>query len=343
MHTWWLIPIISAFFLSVIFTEMARRFALWQNVVDVPDRARKTHKASMPLLGGGAIFASFAIVTLLVLFYSQQLTIGEITNRHILGFLFGGWVLIIGGYLDDKYELPPKVSIVFPVIATVLAIASGLGIEKITNPFQDEPFLVPSILSHILTFIWMMGLIYTTKLLDGLDGLATGVSAIGALMIAMLALSVAFYQPDVALLAFIAFATLMGFLLWNTHPAVIFLGEGGSTFVGYLIGGLAVISGSKIATILLVLGIPALDVAFVMWDRYRHHRPIFHGGDRRHLHHKLLALGWSQRQVVFFYYAIAIIFGVTTLVFASWQKILALFALFVMMAVLIHYLSKKDI
>lgn len=339
MQPWWLIPIVGAFILSVLLTDVVRDLANRWGIVDRANKDRKVHKGAMPMMGGVAIYFAFSFVVATVLLTTDHFTMGEITDMHFIGFLFGGWILIIGGILDDQYELPPKLSIIFPILASLVAVVSGIGVSKITNPF-GEPFEIGSMISSVFTFIWLMGMIYTTKLLDGLDGLATGVSAIGALMISLLALSAAFYQPDVALVSLIVLAVLIGFLMWNFNPAAIFLGEGGSTFVGYLVGVLAVISGSKVATALLVIGIPALDVGFVLFDRMKRGKPIF-SGDGSHLHHKLLASGLSHRQVVLLYYAIAIGFGVTTLIFSSWQKLLALSVLFVIMLILVKKLSQK--
>lgn len=340
MPNWWIFPIAGAFLLSVLLTDIVRDLAVKWGILDTPNKPRKLHKEPVPLMGGAAVYFSFALMTVAVLYFSHHFTSGDMTAGHLFGLLFGGWILIIGGILDDKYDLSPKQSVIFPILASLVAVASGIGVSKVTNPF-GEPFEISGIISSVFSFAWLMGMVYTTKLLDGLDGLASGVTSIGTLMIAFLALSVAFFQPDVALLALIAFAALAGFLLWNIHPAHIFLGEGGSTFAGFLLGSLAIISGSKIATALLVVGVPALDVAFVMYERWKLGKPIFKGGDRRHLHHKLLNSGLGHRRVVLFYYATALVFGLTTLIFSSWQKLLALSALFVIMLVLVRKLSRK--
>ncbi len=118
---------------------------------------------------------------------------------------------------------------------------------------------------------------YTTKLLDGLDGLASGITFIGSMTIAFLALSIAFFQPDVALMSFIAGASILGFLIWNLPPASIFLGDGGSIFLGYLLGALAIISGSKVMTALLVMAVPIIDVLFVVIYRWHKNRSIITG------------------------------------------------------------------
>ncbi|MFA6131103.1 MAG: MraY family glycosyltransferase [Patescibacteria group bacterium] len=341
MAWWWIFPILAAFLLSLIGTDGVRLLASHFGIVDVPDCERKHHEKVTPLLGGLAIFGSMAIPTIAVLLFSDHFTSGTITHWHFLGFLFGGLILVVGGFLDDRFHLPPYLTILFPILAALSAVGLGIGVAKITNPLGGY-FLVSDWLSPMVTFLWLIIMMYTTKLLDGLDGLASGVSAIGAFMVAALALTVAYFQPDVALLALIACAAILGFLYWNFPPAKIFLGEGGSTFLGYLIGVLAVIAGSKVATALLVLGVPAMDMFFVIIERLRAKKPIFFGGDRRHLHHRLRDLGLSPRAVIFTYWSLALVFGLTTLIFESWQKLVALGFLGLLMASILFVIIRKQ-
>ncbi len=339
MEIWWIYPIFGSFLLSLIFTEIVRIFALRFEIVDKPNLPRKLHKKSIPLLGGLAIYVTITIFVLLVLYLTGHLTEGLMTPLHFFGYLGGGFILMVGGILDDKFDLRARYAIIFPVIASLIAVIAGIGVSKITNPFGGFFEILP-LVSAILTFLWLLGMTYTTKLLDGLDGLATGISSIAALMIGVLALTKIYYQPDVALLAFVVFAAFFGFLLWNFNPAQIFLGEAGSTFLGFTIGVLAIIAGGKMATALLVIGIPILDIVFVISNRIRNKKPLF-SGDRNHLHHKLIDVGLSHKQVVFLYYAVALLFGITTLFLESWQKLLALGSLFIIMLASMSVLSKK--
>ena len=153
-------------------------------------------------------------------------------------------------------------------------------------------------------------------------------------MILFLSLSVAYFQPDVALLSAVSLGGLLGFLVWNAPVAKIFLGEGGSTFVGYLLGILAVISGGKLATATLVLWIPLLDVIWIIARRFRNGglKAVTYG-DRKHLHHRLFDLGWSPRLIVVVYGSIATLFGVLALFLQSQQKFFALFFLACLMIV----------
>ena len=331
-----------AFGISFLSTVAIKRIAVRFHLLYKPTKTRKIHQMPIPQLGGVAIYVAISLVLLLVLFLTDNLVAGEITSLHFFGFFLGGFVLMLGGVLDDRFDVPPFIAILAPICAAVIVIAFGIEIEKLTNPFGGVIYL-EAWQSDLLVFVWLMIVMYTTKFLDGLDGLATSVTGIGAFMIMMLALSVAYYQPDVALFAAVAVGALLGFLFWNFHPATIFLGEGGSTFVGYLLGVLAVISGGKLATALLVLGIPLLDVIWVVLRRARTGGVLsIFKGDRKHLHHRLLDAGLGQRQIVFLYVFIATTFGVSAIFLQSREKLVALTILGVLMLIVATVLVQKE-
>lgn len=331
-----------AFFVSFVLTVFVKQIALKHGAIDVPKKKRNVHKKPIARLGGLAIFFAFALALILALLSGDTLIGGEITRVHYFGVLLGGGILMLGGFFDDRYDLLPHVAIVSPFLAAITAIAFGVGVEKLTNPFGGVIYL-ELWQSNILVFVWLMVVMYTTKFLDGLDGLATSVSGIGAVMIMLLSLTAAYFQPDVALMSAMAIGALLGFLFWNFHPASIFLGEGGSTFVGYLLGILAVISGGKLATALLVLGIPLLDAIWVVARRFRTGgvKNIF-VGDRKHLHHRLFDLGLGQRQVVLIYVCVASAFGATTLFFQSREKLVALIILVFIMLLSAYLFSRRE-
>lgn len=323
MPDFWYVWMIAAFALSVLATPLAAFVARRFGAVNEPKgEPKQIHKQAIPQLGGTAIFSAIALTLAAAYSLAPVLTSGLIGFAQYNGFLLGGLVLVLGGTLDDRYNLPPRLTILFPLIAAFIAVACGIGVSKVSNPFGSTPFEIAGIASQIITFVWLLVVMYTTKFLDGLDGLATGVSSIGALMMMCLALTVAYFQPDAALFASICLGAMLGFLVWNFNPAKIFLGEGGSTFVGFTIGVLAVIGGGKLGTALLVLSIPFLDVVWVILRRtiVEHHSPT--KGDRKHLHHRLLDLGLSQRQVVLLYYAIATSVGLVGLFLQSRQKLI---------------------
>lgn len=317
-------------------TPIVARVAMRFGVVDRPLLPRKTHRGYVPLMGGAALWAAVSVVLVVVLWRTDALTIGEVTASHYIGIIAAGAVLLVGGLVDDRFNLSPRWQFVAPVLAALIAIVGGVGIEKITNPFGGAiwletqswgPFQWPG---DVFVFAWLIGMMFTTKLLDGLDGLATSVGSVGALMVLLLASSTAFFQPDVVVLAAIVLGAFLGFLVWNVSPARVFLGESGALLVGFYLGVLAIISGGKIATLLLVMGVPILDVAWVMVRRVRSGRAIVKG-DRFHLHHRLLDAGWSQGYIVLMYTVVAAAFGALTLVLSSMAKLVALGMLAIVM------------
>lgn len=329
---------VAAFLLGLLGTFLARLLALRFRVVDDPGTAaRKRQVAPVPLLGGLGVVVAVVGATAAELSASGGLLSGALTAHHFLILLLASLVLVAGGVLDDMVRLSPWQQIVFPVGAAAVVILGGIGIHEVNNPFGGT-ISVGS--WQIVTFFWLLGMTYTTKLLDGVDGLATGITAIGALMIALLAWSVPYFQPDIARFAIIFFGALLGFLAWNFHPAKIYLGEAGSTFLGFFLGILAIISGSKIATALLVMGIPALDVVQVMVRRALEGRSVF-SGDRAHLHYRLLQAGFSTRQAVFLLYSLAAAFGLLTLFLQSRAKLIALVLLGIVMVSLLLWLRKR--
>jgi UDP-GlcNAc:undecaprenyl-phosphate/decaprenyl-phosphate GlcNAc-1-phosphate transferase len=327
---------------SILLTFIVKELALKFNIVDTPDSFRKIHKKPVPLLGGLAIFLLY-FFTLFI--FRDKLLVGDLELNHWLGFFFGALFLVIGGVLDDKYNLPARFQIIWPILASLSVILGGVSIDKITNPFGGLIYF-STFISSALIFIWVMGMTYTTKLLDGLDGLASGVSAIGALIIFLFTVSEKYYQPDIALASFVFFVILLGFLVFNFNPAKIFLGESGSLLLGYILGVLAIISGGKIAIALLVLGLPALDVLWTIVRRLILGKNPFKHSDRKHLHHRLIDLGLSQRQAVFFFYFFSLFFGLSALFLQSKGKFLALLSILVLMLVIIiglYLLEKKKI
>ncbi|MBU1663520.1 undecaprenyl/decaprenyl-phosphate alpha-N-acetylglucosaminyl 1-phosphate transferase [Patescibacteria group bacterium] len=323
--------------LSAALTWLVMKLAMKLGIMDKPDAYRKIHILETPLLGGLAIFATFFIILYLVRY---QLLSGNLEPRHWLGFFAGGAWLMIGGFLDDKYNLKPIQQIIWPFLAIASVIIGGVEIEKITNPFGG--FIYLGAFSTILIALWLFGIMYTTKLLDGLDGLVSGMTAIGALVIFLFTMSEKYYQSDIGLAALILAAACLGFLFFNWHPAKIFLGEGGSLFLGYALGVLAIISGGKIAIALLVMGLPILDVAWTILRRLVAWKNPFKFADKKHLHFRLLNMGLSVKKSVLFFYIISIIFGLAALFLQSKGKVLALTALLVIMILVVMFFACID-
>lgn len=321
---------ILAFGISAGLTPLVIRWARRRNIVDAPETApdRKIQPVATPLLGGMAVYAAFILVAWGVALFSDRLFGGFFLPKHLLGLTIAGAVLMLGGYLDDRKNLRPRVQIWFPIIAALVVIAAGIGIPYITNPFggtvdlsrwswtlfsiEGTPYRMV-FFADLFALVWLLASTYTTKILDGLDGLVAGVTTIGGVIIAVLSLSKEVTQPETAILAMILAGAAAGFLVWNWHPAKAFLGEGGSTFTGFLLGSLAILAGGKIATALLILGIPALDVGWAIIRRLLGKQHTTRA-DRGHLHFRLLDAGLTHRQAVLLLYTVTAVFGSITLV-----------------------------
>lgn len=335
--------------LSLILTPLVRALALRWRLVDVPGSApdRKIHEQPTPLGGGAAAMIAFFLTLGIVRWFQPSLLAG-IPAVSFLGLALASIIVLIGGTLDDRFRLSPGQQLLFPVGAALVVLSAGVSIEYITNPFggllrldqtrlalfsvAGQP-LVLTLWASLFSFVWILGMSYTTKFLDGLDGLVAGVTVIGGVITFLVSLRPEVQQPTTALLSIILAGALLGFLPMNFHPARMFLGEAGSLWTGFMLGVLAIIAGGKIATALLLMGIPILDVAWVILRRLRERRSPFRSADRKHLHFRLLDLGFSHRGAVLFLYALTALFGVSTLFVHGRQKVFVLGLLvFVMIA-----------
>lgn len=323
--------------LSALLVPFVIHYAQRFGAVKMPHRAQDIHVKPTPEWGGLAIYVAFAGVVSFFTWVYPVIIAPGLPGRAIFGMLLGGLILTIGGALDDRYDLSPAKQLIISVCAVVVVIMSGIGPQKISNPLGGIINLVPWMTAAI-AFIWIMGMTYTTKVLDGLDGLVSGITVIGGIVMAVFTLVTRWYQPNVALMSAALAGAFLGFLFWNWHPAKIFLGTGGSALAGFILGVLSVISGGKIAIALLIMGLPILDLLWVIFRRVVIERRSWALGDRKHLHHRLLDAGFSVRQAAIFYYVVAGVFGVSALVLQSKGKLFALGALVFFMVGLAGYL-----
>lgn len=330
---------VFAFVLTVLITPMVRALAFRVGAVDVPRPPRNLHSHTVAKLGGLALFLSIGL-SMFVYAYTGGIDAQIVPFKFIWAMLIGASLLMIGGFLDDKYDLPPYLLAIFPVLAALIVPLSGIGvgITFISNPI-GEPlnlnFLIFGIpASGIFIFLWMLGMMFTTKFLDGLDGLVAGIGLIAGLTLFALSLTELVNQPITASFAIILVGALAGYLIYAFNPASIFLGEGGSTLIGFMLGVLSVILGGKIATALLVMGIPILDVAWVILQRLWSRKSPFMG-DRLHIHFKLIDLGFTQKQTALLLYALSAGFGFTAVFLQSKGKFVALGILVGIMAILL--------
>ncbi len=346
-----IIVAVCAACISYTLTYGVRFFALRLGIVDAPGESRKIHRKPTPLLGGIAVYSALVAMIVLYFFFRPEswhsITDAHVHPKHLVGILVGGFFLVFGGVLDDKFRLGPRTQVIWPILSILAVIIFGIGVEVISNPFggvihldaykvlllwwNDLPRYF-TVIADMLTVIWLMGTIYTTKLLDGLDGLVSGVTVIGMSIIAIIS-AFFFINYPTAILATMTAGVFLGFLFWNFYPAKIFLGESGSTLAGYLLGVFAIVSGAKFATLLLILGIPILDAAWVIIRRILIEKRSPFTGDRKHFHFRLLDSGFSHRSSVLLLYFFSASFGILGLFLQSSQKILALIILGILMLV----------
>ncbi len=334
-----------SFLIALLITPLVKEVSSYFKILDKPNLAdRKIHKKAIPLLGGWAIFLSvFISISIFKIFGLADFS--GINDNFILAVFLGGLLIMIGGTLDDKYNLKPWQQITWPILAALTVLLVGIKITYITNPIGGPSnaiiYLTP-IWGILISFLWLMGLMYTTKLLDGLDGLVAGITSVAAFMIFILSLNWDIYLSATSVWALLLFGASIGFLFFNFYPAKIFLGEGGSIFMGFMLGVLSIISGSKIATTLLVIGIPALDVLWVILRRVISGQSPFSHADRKHLHFKLLDVGFGQREAVLLLYLIAITFGLLGVLSSSWGKLVSLIGLIIFMSLIILVIYIKS-
>ena len=327
--------VVTTFIISYFLTGYVRKISLEKKWVQ-PVRDRDVHRQPTSRFGGVAVFGSFWLVILIIaLTASTRLDFnsGEILSidKKLLGVFLGGLIIFLVGIFDDKKNIHWSIKLLAQTVSALIVVYFGIGVTFLSNPFGGGIEL--GIFGPLFVVLWMVVLMNAINWLDGLDGLATGIGAIASLILGMLAMSSIVNQSATGLLAFVFLGALLGFLPWNISPAKIFLGDNGSLFLGYFIAVLAVISGGKVATAGLVLGLPLLDFLWVVMRRIMGgHSPFL--ADKLHLHHRLLEAGFSTKQAVLFLYIISIIFGIIALNTQTYEKFLSAIILILVIFVL---------
>lgn len=311
---WWPFVLVFGVGLAVALlgTPPAGKWGRRRGLVDEPG-PRRRHRGTIPRTGGVALFAAFMAAALL----AQWLPVPRQDPKELtrfLGIAVGATFLFVVGVVDDRVELRPGPQYLAQAVAGLIAILGLVFIERVMNPFTDQIYIFPYPFTVAFTLVWIVGMINTINFLDGLDGLAGGVGAIVSALLAIHMLREG--QYSVALLPLALLGAALGFLPFNFYPARVFMGSSGSLVLGYAIATLGIAAGAKLALVLLVLSIPIVDVAWLIFSRLRAGQS-FGQADRRHLHYRLLDLGLSQRQVVLLYYAYCIALGVAALLISS--------------------------
>lgn len=320
---YFLVIFITAFITGLIFTPVAIRLAPKIGAVDIPKDNRRMHTKPMPRFGGLAIFIG-TIASLLLLNFAlmgKVEVMGEVlkTDTRLMGVIVGGVLIYVVGIVDDLRGMSAKVKFFCQVLCAVVVFQFGVRIEFFTNHFGPGHSYLPYIISLVVTIIWIVGITNTVNLIDGLDGLAAGVACIACFSICYTAYIHGMYLVALAMLA--VGGAALGFLPFNFHPAKIFMGDGGSLFLGFMLASVSIVGPVKGATILatvvpvLVLGVPIFDTAFAILRRLINKRPIMEA-DKGHLHHRLMAAGLGQRRSVLTLYGISGVMGVAAILFS---------------------------
>jgi UDP-GlcNAc:undecaprenyl-phosphate GlcNAc-1-phosphate transferase len=333
------VALASALALGPLAARLGRRLRL----VDRPG-GRRQHAGVVPRSGGVALYGAFVLAVLVSLAVRGWLPPSpegpdpkEMTRLAAL--LVGSTFIFVFGLYDDRRGLGSWPQYAAQVAAALIAMVGLIFIERVMNPFTNRITVFPWPFVVAFTLFWIVGMINTVNFLDGLDGLAAGVAAILSAVLAVHMIRQG--QYSVALLPLALLGATLGFLPFNFFPARIFMGSSGSFFLGFAVAALGIIGGARVATVLLVFGVPILDVAWQMVRRLRAGQSIGQG-DRGHLHFQLLDMGLSHRQIVLAYYAFCAAFGALTLFVSSrLYKALAFLLLGVVVTLMLAYLSRR--
>ena len=301
------LTLIVCFFISIVITPLIRKFAFLIGATDRPNY-RKVHQSIMPRLGGLAIFISF-IAGILIL---------KPVHQHSFPILLGCFIIIITGVCDDMFQLPAKYKLVSQLAAACSVVfLGGLEVVFINLPFGGQ--LQFGLLSIPFTILWIVGITNAINLIDGLDGLAAGVSSIALITIS----GIAFIQGNfyVVAVGLIVLASTLGFLIYNFHPASIFMGDTGALFLGFIISVLSLLGFKNVTFIsfiipIIILGVPISDTLFAIIRRIINKQPLS-APDKSHLHHCMLRMGFSHRQTVLLIYAMSAFFGLMAIIFSQ--------------------------
>jgi UDP-GlcNAc:undecaprenyl-phosphate GlcNAc-1-phosphate transferase len=329
-------PIIAVFLaaglLSLGLTPLIRRFVIRHDIVDRPDE-RRVNTAPVPRAGGLAVAAAFLTVAAgFVLLNEAVGWVPEpltIQSSDLVALFLGGALAATLGAIDDLFDLRARWQLAGQVALAILAVALGITIEFVANPFGDGVIRFGMIFSAGLTVFWIVGMINSINWIDGLDGLSTGIALIAVVTLGLISLTTQVAQPLIAVLCFALAGALLGFLRWNFHPATIFLGTSGVQFVGYTLAILSILGSAKVAIALLVLGVPIIDTFWIIVRRLSEGRSPF-SPDRSHIHHRLLDLGLPHARTVLVIYGICIALAALALLLSEVTQLYAFLGVFVL-------------
>jgi UDP-GlcNAc:undecaprenyl-phosphate GlcNAc-1-phosphate transferase len=322
---------VLAALISLLLTPLVRRAVVRRGMVDRPD-PRRVNTRIVPRGGGIAVAAAFLVVGAGFVILNEQTgwvpEVLTIADSDMVALFVGGLAAVVIGVIDDRLDLRARWQLLGQVALALLAVALGIGVEVIANPFGAGVFRFNEAFSIGFTVFWIVGMINSINWIDGLDGLSTGIALIASVTLGLISLTTQVSQPLIAVLCFTLAGALAGFLRWNFHPAAIFMGTSGVQFVGYTLAVLSILGSAKVAVALLVLGVPILDTFWLIVRRIMEGRSPF-SADRAHIHHRLLDLGLSHRDTVLVIYGICAVLGVISLLLSEVNQLYAFLGVFV--------------
>jgi UDP-GlcNAc:undecaprenyl-phosphate GlcNAc-1-phosphate transferase len=326
-------------------TPVVARLAHRLDILDRPG-GRRTHRRPIPRPGGLAIFVAFGLA--IAVFWSIDAIVGtplvipdDVRSPRFRLVVLAAVVGAVVGFVDDLFDLRARWQLLGQLAVAAIVVAAGLRIDYVTNPLSPGDIVVLGTLAIPVTVLWVAGMINALNFIDGLDGLAAGVSAIAAVCLGLIALSPDIAEPFVAWMNFTLAGALLGFLVFNVHPARLFLGTTGVTFVGTVFAALSIFGTEKVAAALLVLGVPVIDTFYVIVRRLLARRPPF-APDRGHFHHRLLDVGLSHGQAVFLISVLTAGLGAVALLATGQTQVLAFGAVFVGFGILVTALAQQS-
>ena len=316
------LALLVALVVSFLMTPVVKTFAYKVGAIDVPKDNRRMHKTPIPRLGGLAIFIGFMVSILLF---------AEI-DSEMKSILLGAVIIVVLGVVDDIMALPAMLKFVVQIGAALIPALNGVQILAFSNPniFSDNLYWVLGGLSVPFTVLWIVALTNAVNLIDGLDGLANGVSAISATTMLVIALMASEMQVAIVMAALVGAS--VGFMPYNLNPAKMFMGDTGATFLGYILATMSIQGLFKYYAVIsfvvpfMILGLPIFDTAFAFVRRIAHGQSPMHA-DRSHIHHRLIDMGLNQKQAVATLYVISAILGLSAVVLTTSgeQKAMLLF------------------
>ena len=325
---------------SLVLTPLAARWSWRVGLVDWP-RAGEVQREAIPRAGGHAIYLAFVLAVLLSLALAPR-DGGEL--RRIAGLLLGVVVLVPFAVWDDFKRLGPLPQLLAQLLVALVPVLFGVTMSSISNPFAPPPFggqlLLPLWVAVPGTIAWLVLMVNSMNWLDIMDGLAGGVGGIAAVILFLVSLTLS--QSTIALLPLALAGACLGFIPYNFNPARVFMGTTGSMFIGYALGVIAIIGGAKIASTVLVLGVPVVDAVLVILQRSWAGRHPWRGGDDAHLVHRLKGVGLTQRKIALLIYAICAMFGWLATSLIRTEKFYAFAALAVVLGGLVFYVRLRS-